>query len=191
VRELVRLKLIVGSVLKVRESMGSMKSSTEDQAEEVRSPRLRTSRPYCGPSDGDYRTVGYTDSFYRIAIQKLRASIAGWLFRRPLLYGWLSEARNFLRRISSPAELRAVYRYPFGQVDFGPVFEEVGIEYLCLCMKTQACIRDMQQTAQIAASPSLLDLQLYVDAWKQGAEWGLSEGRNRDSDQSPQPDQRA
>ena len=165
------------------------KSSIEDQAE-VRSPRSRASRPYCGLPSGDCQLGDYTGSFYRTAIERLRASVAGWLFRRPLLCGWLAESRNLLRRISARDELRAAYRYPFG-VDCGSVFEEVEIGYLRLYMKTQACIRDTQQSTQIKKPESFLDLQLFLAGWKQGVEWGQSQGRNHDSAQSPQPDQRA
>ena len=167
--------------------MEQIKSSTGNQAE-VRSRLLYKPRPYCGLPTGDYQVGRHSGSFHRTAIEMLRASVAGWLYRRPLLYGLLRESRNYLRRIAAPAELRAAYRHPFGDLSFGPVFEEVETRYLRLCMKTQACIRDTQQSTQIKKSDSLLDLQLFVAGWKQGAEWGLSEVRNRDSAQSSQPD---
>jgi hypothetical protein len=104
---------------------------------------------------------------------KLRVGILRALSRRPLLYGWLLELRISLHRITAISELE-IYRRGLCA---GPVFQKDETGNLQGCKQTLACIQDTQQLAR-SCSHGLLDCQLFVDGWKKGAEWGLSNSRS-------------
>jgi hypothetical protein len=111
------------------------------------------------------------------SIPKRPGAIRRWLHRRPRLYGWLREMRSCFRRMTLLSELHA---YSDG-IDLGPMFQPSGFETVTMCKQTLACRRDMLRLAEMRPDASLLDLSLYVDGWKEGAEWGRSQQSRCDS----------
>lgn len=92
---------------------------------------------------------------------------------------WLREIRTCFRRITS---LRALHTILSTGIEIGPTFQEYEDGMSGLCRQTLACNADMQRLNDMRPALGLLDLQLYIDGWKRGAEWAISEQRTPGSD---------
>ena len=91
------------------------------------------------------------------------------LYRFPRVYGLLTEAHSFLHRMASRCRRRfgayVVWMYPFPlQTAAGLVPPDIHIP---------ACIDDMRNYAASHPWATILDLELYGDAWRAGAAWTL------------------
>ncbi len=145
------------------------RKSSEGDPGTIPEPRSNNPLPCLALPDGRCDTACQRERPKgRLALAILRA-----LYQRRLLYGWLCELRSFWYRTTAKPGL-AVYRWG---LDVGPVFQERESGGFQLCKQSLACIRDMQQV--FAERPeSLADLQLFLEGWDRGAEWGLSVPRN-------------
>jgi hypothetical protein len=111
---------------------------------------------------------GCNSKWRRKSMSKLMQLFQRWLYRKPLLHGWLLELRSSLHRIFALDELRSVQAEG---MDFGKAFETDKHGRVVLCRQTQRCILDIQQLGDTCQWMSPSDLQLYLDGWKRGAEW--------------------
>lgn len=110
---------------------------------------------------------------------RVRLAFETWIYRRPRLYGFLSETRSYLYRT------RAVLGsgvYSQGLAG-GLLFRQCEGGFL-LNHQTLGCIEDMQRIADQRTELSLLDFDLLMQGWNLGAEWGLQQSRTDTERQS-------
>lgn len=91
-----------------------------------------------------------------------------WGLRRfPLFYGFLLECRNFLQRMV----LRYKRRYDLYGIDLGS-WHQVGPDgHLEPNTRTHACSADIENFVASHPWATMVDVELYRDAWVAGVKW--------------------
>jgi hypothetical protein len=92
------------------------------------------------------------------------------LKRWAAVYGFALELRSFLHRIS----LRGERRYDLYGLDLGPFHEAAPDGRLRWNTRTHACTRDIENFVERRPWATMVDLEIYRDAWASGAEWADS-----------------
>jgi hypothetical protein len=106
----------------------------------------------------------YAQTLAKEALRPLREYLC-WF---PLVYGFLLEFRSLLHRMA----LRRERRYDLYGLDVGPC-HQIGTDgRLRLNTRTRACNSDIESLAAGRPWATIIDLELYRDAWVKGAEWG-------------------
>src|SRR5438128_1006590 len=110
--------------------------------------------------------------------RNLRASLYARLPRlfhlQGVAYTIALECRSSLLRIGSLC--RPVGVYPNPSVKFGQVAGRSPVGRLILCSRTQACTEDMQKLASLYPWATFQEIQVFVEAWRAGVEWGRRDG---------------
>jgi hypothetical protein len=89
------------------------------------------------------------------------------LYRVPLLRGFLLELRSLVYRMA----LRCKRRYDLYGLDVGPL-HQIEAGHLRWNTRTRACTSDMKSFEESRPWATMIDLEVYRDAWGRGAEWG-------------------
>jgi len=87
------------------------------------------------------------------------------LRRTPLLYGLAVEIRSLLCRMA----LRYIRRYNLYGIDLGPAGQMSPGGHLEPNTRTHACIRDIESFVASHPWATMVDVEIYRDAWGQGA----------------------
>ena len=90
--------------------------------------------------------------------------------RFPLLTRLARESRNFGHRIAATLRARQFER----GIDMGPEFERQGDGSYQECSETHRRIRDMQRLCTSRPSLTCLDIDLFLEGWTAGAQFGLN-----------------
>src|ERR1017187_4908942 len=95
-----------------------------------------------------------------------------WLFhaglrRMPLMYGFLLELRNLSHRM----RLRYKQRYDLYGVDLGPWHQLAVDGHLEPNIRTHACTQDIKNFVDGHRWATMIDVEMYRDAWERGAVW--------------------
>lgn len=105
------------------------------------------------------------------------------LRRMPLVYGFLVELRSLLNRMV----LRSKRRYDLYGLDLGPAHQGSADGHLELNTQTHACTQDIESFVEAHPWATIVDVEMYRDAWVRGAAWA---GRNSCRPESRESTQR-
>jgi hypothetical protein len=106
----------------------------------------------------------------RPLVKGLPGPLHSILRRVPLVYGFLIELRSLAHRMA----LRCKRRYELYGLEFGP-FHQVGADgVLELHTRTHACIGDIEKFVAAYPWATMVDAEMYRDAWERGATWAES-----------------
>ncbi len=111
------------------------------------------------------RNESHGRSFLLEGVHHLRLG----LHRFALLRGFLLELRSFLYRIA----LRCKRRYDLYGLDVGPL-QQTEAGHLRWNTRTRACSEDIKSFAASRPWATMIDLEVYRDAWARGAGWAES-----------------
>jgi len=92
------------------------------------------------------------------------------LRRTPRIYELVAELHNLWFRMA----LRRIRRYPVYGIDLGPCYLENARGQLVECIRTHACIQDIENFVASHPWATAVDVEHYRDAWLAGAAWGES-----------------
>ena len=94
----------------------------------------------------------------------------GCLRWTPLGYGVAVELRSLIRRI----QFRSKRRYHVFGLDLGPFHQTASDGHLELNTRTRACTRDIESFVAARPWATMVDVEMYREAWVRGAAWGES-----------------
>jgi hypothetical protein len=112
-------------------------------------------------------------------VRPLPAPLQAALHRLPSLCGFVAEMHNFLHRMAAIYRLR--YRTYLLYV--GPL-EQGSAAHVEPNIRTHACIRDMRSFSATHPWATILDLEIYRDAWLAGVEWAESNSYKQEQEKS-------
>jgi hypothetical protein len=113
------------------------------------------------------------------SVFRVRIAFEMWIYRRPRLFGFLSETRSYLHRT------RAVLGSPdYSQGLAGGLLFRQREGGFSLNHQTLGGIEDMQRISAQRPELSLLDFDLLMQGWNLGDEWGLRKSRTDTERQS-------
>src|ERR1017187_2946448 len=106
-----------------------------------------------------------TELHVQCFVRPLPARLDATLRRFPLAYGFVVEMHSLIHRMAARSQLRfAAY--------FLEVSESEMVERLSPNTRTHSYMRDMRSFSERHPWATILDLEMYRDAWQAGAEWG-------------------
>ena len=105
-----------------------------------------------------------------LSLLKVGELLRTGLRRMPLLYGFLLESRSLVYRM----KLRRKRRYNVYGLVLGPCLQLTPTEGLCMNMRSLACISDIESFLSERPWATIVDQEVYQDAWVKGAEWAES-----------------
>jgi len=132
-------------------------------------------RPYWLPLEGDQQG---SESYRHVFVQAIANRLRSGLRRFPLLRVFLLELRSLVYRIG----LQYKRRYDLYGLDLGPLHETLSDGHLRWNTRTRACSLDMQSFEASRPWATMLDWEVYQDAWVKGAEWGENNSCNSRQD---------
>jgi hypothetical protein len=124
-------------------------------------------RPYWLPPEDDQQDNESSRHVFSQAVASLLRSL---LRPFPLLRVFLLELRSLVYRIG----LQYKRRYDLYGLDGGPLHEKTSSGHLRWNIRTRACSEDMQSFESSRPWATMLDWEVYRDAWVKGAEWAES-----------------
>jgi hypothetical protein len=115
------------------------------------------------PRDDQQGNESHGQSFVKEVASHLRVG----LHRLPLLRVFLVELRSLVYRIA----LQYKRRYDLYGLPVGPVHQKIQ-GHLHWNIRTRACTLDMKSFAEGRLWATMIDWEVFRDAWARGAEWG-------------------
>ncbi len=146
--------------------------SNNPKAKRLPSANPRQSRHRSYPDDKSHSRddLRRKESRGRLIVQEVGALLRLGLRRMPLVYGFALELRSLLHRM----RIRCKRRYDVYGLDLGP-FHQTSIDgHLEVNTRTRACTQDTENFADRHPWATILDLEMYRDAWLAGAAWAES-----------------
>jgi hypothetical protein len=101
---------------------------------------------------------------------RIYALLRRGLRRIPLVYGFALELRSLLHRMG----IRYKRRYEVYGLDLGQLHRITPDGHLALNIRTRACTRDIENFLERHPWATMVDLEMYRDAWLAGAVWAES-----------------
>ena len=94
------------------------------------------------------------------------------LYRTPSIYGFAVELRSLIHRM----ELLRKRRYYIYGLDLGPYIQQTPDGPRNFYTRTRACISDIESFVAVHPWATMVDVEMYRDAWVKGAEWSIRTG---------------